>query len=88
MKRPWYLVPPLSWIMPFSESRRVQLDPLGAALFEMCDGRRTVEEIIERFAVSNLLSFRESQLAVVSFLQLLTARGLVALAGAGGEEAA
>jgi hypothetical protein len=79
--RPKYLVPPLSWILPFSPNRRVELEPVGSGVLGLCDGRRTVEAIIERFATDHQLSFREGQLAVTQFLRQLMQRGLVVLVG-------
>jgi len=84
MKRPKYLVPPISWILPFSESRRVELDAIGAGVLDLCDGDRTVENVIERFAQQNKLTFREAQLSVMRFLGELTQRGMVVLVGLDG----
>lgn len=80
MRRPKYLVPPLSWILPYSKHRRVELDAVGTAVVGLCDGR-TVEGIIEIFAAERKLSFRESQLAVGQFLRDLAKRGIVAIVG-------
>lgn len=79
--RPKFLVPPLSWILPFSPYRRVELEPVGSGVLGMCDGRRTVEAIIEEFAADHKLSFREGQLAVTQFLRQLMQRGLVVIVG-------
>jgi hypothetical protein len=79
--RPKFLVPPLSWILPVSTHRRVELEPVGAAVLDLCDGRRTVEGIIERFAADHKLSFREAQLSITEFLHQLVTRGLVAIIG-------
>jgi hypothetical protein len=79
--RPKYLVPPLSWILPFSPNRRVELEPVGSGVLGMCDGRRTVEAIIETFAADHKLSFREAQLAVTQVLRQLMKRGLVVIVG-------
>ncbi len=81
MRKPAWMVPPLSWILPYSSSRRVELDALGAEVIGLCDGKRSVESIIEAFAQRHRLSFREGQLAVTQFLKLLTARGIVAIVG-------
>ena len=81
MRRPGWMVPPISWILPFSPHRRIQLDAVGAAVLKLCDGRLCVEKVIERFATANRLSFREAQLPVSKFLQQLTERGLVAIVG-------
>jgi hypothetical protein len=83
VRRPSWLVPPISWILPFSSHRRVELDEVGAGVLEMCNGRNTVETIIEKFAADHKLSFREAQLPVTQFLRMLTQRGLVAVVGAG-----
>lgn len=81
IQRPSWLVPPLSWILPFSKVRRIALDGVGAEVLRLCDGRRTVEEVIETFAQDHKLSFREAQIAVTQFLGDLLKRGIVAFAG-------
>jgi hypothetical protein len=83
VRRPSWLVPPISWILPFSSHRRVELDDLGLEVLNLCNGRNTVESIIEKFAADHKLSFREAQLSVTQFLRLLTERGLVAVVGSG-----
>jgi len=81
IERPRWLVPPLSWVLPWRSLRRVQLDEAGTAVLTLCDGRRNVEQVIESFAQEHKLSFRESRLAVTQFLQDLLRRGGVALVG-------
>ena len=81
IRRPRWLVPPLSWILPFSSHRTVELDQAGAAVLHKCNGERTVERIIEEFAADHKLSFREAQLPVTQFLRQLTQRGLIAIVG-------
>jgi hypothetical protein len=79
VRRPTWLVPPISWVLPFSSHRRVELDELGTEVLDMCDGKETVETIVEKFAASHKLSFREAQLSVTQFLRMLAERGLVAV---------
>ena len=55
VRRPAFLVPPLTWILPFSSVRRVDLDTLGAAILRQCDGTRTVHEIVAWFAAATAL---------------------------------
>ena len=81
LRRPAWLVPPISWVLPFSGKRRVQLDATGTAVLELCDGRRTVEEVVESLAEKHKLSFRESQLAVTQFLKDLLQRGIIVIIG-------
>jgi hypothetical protein len=81
MKHPKWLIPPISWIVPFSSHRQVRLDVVGLGVFKLCDGKKTVETIIEEFAAANKLSFREAQLPVTQFLQQMTERGIVVIVG-------
>jgi len=80
LRRPRWMIPPLSWFLPYSTHRRVQLDRPGTEVLDLCDGRRTVEQIVEKFAADHKLTFREAQLAIGQFLQSLTQRGLIAVA--------
>lgn len=81
MQKPKFLVPPISWLLPYSSHKRLELDRLGVAVLGLCDGRRKVENIIEEFARQNLLSWRESQVCVMQFLRQITERGLVVIVG-------
>jgi len=71
----------LRWLLPLSDARRVQLDALGASTLGLCDGRRSVEQIAERFAADNKLTFREAQLSVAPFIRMLYERGILAVVG-------
>jgi hypothetical protein len=46
-------------------------------MLDLCDGKKTVERIIEEFALMNKLSFREAQLPVTQFLTSLTSGGVL-----------
>ena len=81
VRRPRWLVPPVSWVLPWSEHRRVQLDEPGTEVLNLCDGKRNVEEVIETFVQKHKLSFREGQTAVTQFLRELLRRGIIVLVG-------
>ena len=81
MRRPAWMVPPVSWLVPFSSHRRVELDATGAFVLGMCDAEHSVEEIIEELAARHKLSFREAQLPVTQFVRMLLERGIVAVIG-------
>lgn len=83
IRKPSWMVPPLTWLVPYSSHKRIELDTVGSAVLELCDGRNTVEHIIERFAEDEKLSFREAQLPVTQFLQKLAERGMMAIVGFG-----
>ena len=81
LRRRWYTRPPLAWLMPLGRDRAIGLDRLGSEVWEACDGRRTVQEIVDLFAAAHDLTFHESRLSVTAFLRLLTLRGLVVVVG-------
>ena len=79
-KRPGFLIPPLSWIVPYKRERRAILDKVGTLLWRMCDGERTVEDLVESFRSRYRLTFHEGRAAVTGYLKLLTERGVIAIA--------
>ena len=81
LRHPWFLRGPVRWVFPVPEKRRVTLDVLGMSVLEICDGKRTVERIIEEFAKRHRLSFREAQTSVMDYLRQLSQRGVVVIAG-------
>jgi len=81
VRRPSWLVPPLSWVLPYSSHKRVRLDEAGRDVLRLCDGRRCIEDVIEEFGAMHKLSFRESQLPVMQLMRNLTERGILAIAG-------
>lgn len=79
-QRPALLVPPISWIIRPSPQKSHVLDRLGREVWEMCDGDRTVENIIDQFCGQHRLTFHEGRVAVTAYLKSLLERGLVAMA--------
>lgn len=71
--------PPFSWFLPFRKERGFALDALGQEVFSACDGRRTLEEIVEAFAARHRIRFHEARVSVTQFLRTLSERNLVAL---------
>lgn len=59
--------------------KKLQLDELGTAVWELLDGRRSVRQVIKEFAEVYQLHPKEAEVAVTSFLQQLGKRGLVGL---------
>ncbi len=57
--------------------KRVELDELGSYTVELCDGTRTVTEIIGLFAEKFRLSRREAEVSMVSYLEILAKRGVI-----------
>lgn len=74
-RRGWF-----SRFMPSEIERRCRLDELGSYVWRQIDGRRTVMEIIDRFAERYGTSRREAELCTVEFLRRLAQRRLISLA--------
>ncbi len=66
-------------ILPLRPERGYALDRLGEEVWQACDGKRTLETIVEAFATAHKLSFHEARLCVMQFIKMLSERNLVAL---------
>ena len=74
MNRPGFLFPPFSWIIKLSRERNVVLENIG-----MCDGKVTIENVVDQFSEKFHLSFHESRILVTDYISKLTKRGVVAI---------
>jgi hypothetical protein len=79
VRRRWWMRPPFSWLLPLRGQKGFRLDAIGLAVWRACDGTRTVERIVEEFSARHRVSFHEARIVVMSFLQELTRRQLVAV---------
>jgi hypothetical protein len=61
------------------KTKKLQLDELGTAVWELIDGNQSVQQVIQRFAQKYQLPFREAAVAVTQFLRDLGKRGLIGL---------
>jgi hypothetical protein len=57
-----------------------ELDELGKFVWDTCDGKTAVRQIIRRLADRYNLNDREAEVATVAFLRTLTRKGLVGMA--------
>jgi len=78
-RRPGWFVPPLSWIVHYRRERRVTLDSLGKQIWELCDGHVCAEDLIDRFAEAEGLTFHEARAAVTGYVKMLIKRGVLAI---------
>jgi hypothetical protein len=62
-----------------NQERKLQLDDLGTQVWDMIDGRRSVQDLIERFAERHRLRSREAEVSVTQFLRELGRRGVIGL---------
>lgn len=78
--RPWYFRPPLSWVLRPSLRKTIVLDEVGAQIWDLCDGQRNVEDIIDEFSQAHRLSFHEARVAATNYVKSLVQRGALAVA--------
>lgn len=67
----------LSKIFRIPEEKIVELDPIGARVWKMCDGQSTVEGMIETLSEENRLEYKEAEVALLQFLKTLAKRGMI-----------
>ncbi len=61
------------------QTRKLQLDTLGTAVWDLVDGRRSVHRIIQIFAEAHRLDTKEAEVSVTRFIRELGKRGLLGL---------
>jgi hypothetical protein len=61
------------------QTRQFELEPIGALVWELCDGRHTFETISRRLRDTYKMNRLESDAALAAFLEMLSRRRLVTL---------
>lgn len=59
--------------------RKYELEPVGAFVFELCDGKHKCETISRKLKDRYKMNRMEADAALVAFLQTLSQRGLISL---------
>ena len=67
----------LAWFFVIPERKRFTFDKRGTAVWELCDGRRNLEEVIRKFGEAEKLEKERAQPAVLQFLSTLSGRRLI-----------
>ena len=62
------------------KERRIGLDELGSEVWEMCDGKHTVDRMIRRLADKYQLNRREAEVALTTYLKQLGKKRLIGFA--------
>ena len=63
--------------VPEGATKTFELDELGKFVWDACDGRTTVAQLIRRLAKQYNLNEREAEVATLAFLNTLARRGLI-----------
>ncbi len=74
MKFGWFLK------MPAGATKTFELDEMGRLVWENCDGKTSVQQMIRKLSKRYNLNLREAQVATTTFLNMLTKKGLVGMA--------
>src|SRR4051812_9008265 len=61
--------------MPAGTRRSFELDEIGLFVWERCDGRQSIEQILRALASQYNLNLREAEVATFKFLEMLARRG-------------
>jgi hypothetical protein len=61
----------LAKVFYIPKERKVTLDEVGTVVWEMCDGRNTVAQMIESLATRYQLNRKEAEVSLLSYLRTL-----------------
>ena len=62
-----------------TQMKKLQLDELGTAVWDLVDGKRSVRQLVKTFAGTHQLELREAEVSVTLFMRELGRRGLIAM---------
>jgi len=65
--------------MPQGATKTFELDDLGVLVWESCDGKTSVQQIIRKLSKQYNLNLREAEVPTLKFLETLVRRGLVGM---------
>jgi len=68
------------------DSRQVGLDEVGSFVWELCDGQRDINAVVQSVSKEYKLTRREAEASVTMFLQMLAKKNLIGLMSAGGKK--
>lgn len=70
-----------TWLfrLPEGATKTFELDELGLFIWNSCDGKTSVQQMIRRLARQRRLTLREVEVATLQFLQTLTRKGLIGM---------
>lgn len=78
-RKPDFMRPPLSWIVPVRKARTYHLDAVGSRVWDLCAKKSTVEQIIDIFSAEYGLSFHEARVMLANYTRDLIQRGLLVI---------
>lgn len=69
------------WIfrVPHGITKTFELDAIGIFVWNQCDGRNSVQQIIRKLAHEYRLNTREAEVSTIQFLHTLAKKGLIGM---------
>ena len=67
----------LARMLQAPEDKKIELDEFGSAIWEKCDGTRTVEELARYTSTTYKLNRRQAEVSVMAFMKMLSQRRLI-----------
>ena len=64
-------------VLRLPDQKKVALDEIGTAVWNLCDGKHTVQAIIDEFVQKHKVNRREAEVSMFAYFRELTHRGLV-----------
>jgi len=64
-------------VLRMPDEKKVALDEIGTAVWDLCDGKHTVQTIIDTFVGKYKLNRREAEVSMFAYFKELTERGFV-----------
>ncbi len=64
---------------PPGATRVFELDEMGLLVWDFCDGKTTLLQLIQQFATHYSLNLRESEVATLTFLKTLARKQLIGM---------
>jgi hypothetical protein len=65
--------------VPPGATKTFEFDAIGVFVWNHCDGRTSVQQIIRKLAAEYRLNLREAEVPTVQFLQTLARKGLIGM---------
>jgi len=69
----------LGRVFQVPSTKTIELDEFGSAVWEKCDGKHSVEQLVVFTASAYKLNRRQAEVSVVSFMRMLAQRRLIGL---------
>lgn len=70
----------LTRVLAMPDSKTIELDEFGGAVWEMCDSRHTVEQLVGHTCTAYQLNRRQAEVSVIAFMRMLLERRLIGFA--------